>query len=286
MKKWFLILMAVLLLFAIACKAPENALPQTPQSDAATTAPQSDPADPSPQGDQAPANADQEPSEPDPTRPPAPEEPEYEPLPDEYKTLTERSIGDWYADVAGMTVTLTLSEDGTYALSVAGGEAMTGKWEEKNGVLVMDGDEENPLLPTGGVIRMDSLKLFFTREAPTVYVPAEPFTDAKAGSFDGWWVSHFTAVGDGTILSDAIGEDTELYIEGTKLAVNGALFGLAQYDGLAESGRLTFTTDKGAVTLELLQDGFLRLTLSGDTPTTLYLMAKPLPGDTPEAETP
>ena len=279
MKKWFLILLTALLLFVVACKAPENTSAQTPQSDAAT---------PAPQDDQAPANADTEPSEPEPTRPPAPEEPEYEPLPDEYKTLTERSIGDWYADVAGMTVTLTLSEDGTYALSVAGGEAMTGKWEEKNGVLVMDGDEENPLLPTGGVIRMDSLKLFFTREAPTVYVPAEPFTDAdaKAGSFDGWWVSHFTAVGDGTILSDAIGEDTELYIEGTKLAVNGALFGLAQYDGLAESGRLTFTTDKGAVTLELLQDGFLRLTLSGDTPTTLYLMAKPLPGDTPEAETP
>ena len=124
MKKWFLILMAVLLLFAIACKAPENASAQTPQSDAAT---------PAPQDDQAPANADTEPSEPEPTRPPAPEEPEYEPLPDEYKTLTERSIGDWYADVAGMTVTLTLSEDGTYALSVAGGEAMTGKWEEKNG---------------------------------------------------------------------------------------------------------------------------------------------------------
>ena len=286
MKKWFLILLTALLLFVVACKAPENASAQTPQSDAAAPAPQSDPAAPSSQGDQISANTDTEPSEPEPTRPPAPEEPEYDPLPDEYKTLAERSIGDWYADVAGMIVTLTLSEDGTYALSVAGGEAMTGKWEEKNGVLVMDGDEENPLLPIGGVIRMDSLKLFFMREAPTVYIPAKPIADAKEGIFDGWWVSHLTAVGDGTILSDAIGEDTELYIEGTKLAVNGALFGLAQYDGLAESGRLTFTTDKGAVTLELLQDGFLRLTLSGDTQTTLYLMAKPLPDDTPEVETP
>ena len=179
MKKWFLILLAAMLLFAVACKTPENASAQTPQSDAAT---------PAPQGDQAPAAASTEPPAPEPTRPPAPEEPEYEPLPVEFKTLTERCVGEWYADVAGMTVTLTLSEDGAYALSVSGGEAMTGKWEEKDGALVMDGDEENPLLPIGDVIRMDSLDLLFTREQPTVYVPAEPIADAKEGIFDGWWV--------------------------------------------------------------------------------------------------
>ena len=36
MKKWFLILLTVLLLFVVACKAPENTSAQTPQSDAAT----------------------------------------------------------------------------------------------------------------------------------------------------------------------------------------------------------------------------------------------------------
>ena len=285
MKKWFLILMAVLLLFAIACKAPENASAQTPQSDAATTAPQSDPADPSPQGDQAPANADQEPSEPDPTRPPAPEEPEYEPLPDEYKTLTERSIGDWYADVAGMTVTLTLSEDGTYALSVAGGEAMTGKWEEKDGVLVMDGDEENPLLPTGGVIRMDSLKLFFTRELPEVFQPGAPIADVKEGSFDGYWKSCYTAVGEGTIRSEAIGEDTEIYVEGMKLATNGSLLPLAQYDCTIENGVLTFASEQGQVTLQLLEGGFLRLSLDNEIPGVIYLARMPVP-DQAAAENP
>ena len=40
MKKWFLILLAAMLLFAVACKTPENASAQTPQSDAATPAPQ------------------------------------------------------------------------------------------------------------------------------------------------------------------------------------------------------------------------------------------------------
>ena len=169
----------------------------------------------------------------------------------------ERRKGEWYADVAGLTFTLT----------ALGGEAQTGKREEKDGVLIVDGDEESVLLPIGDVIRMDALDLIFTREQPTAYVPAEPIADAKAGKFDGWWKSHFTAVGDGTIPSDAIGEDTELYFEGTKLAVNGTLFGLNQYDGAIEGGKLTFTTDKGPVTLERLP----------------YLMAKPLPDEEPAA---
>ena len=285
MKKWFLILLAALLLFVVACKAPENASAKTPQSDAAVPVPQSDSAAPSSQGDQVPANADTELSEPEPTRPPAPEEPEYEPLPDEYKTLTERSIGDWYADVAGMTVTLTLSEDGTYALSVAGGEAMTGKWEEKNGVLVMDGDEENPLLPTGGVIRMDSLNLFFTRELPEVFQPGAPIADVKEGSFDGYWKSCYTAVGEGTIRSEAIGEDTEIYIEGMKLATNGSLLPLAQYDCTIENGVLTFASEQGQVTLQLLEGGFLRLSLDNEIPGVIYLARMPVP-DQAAAENP
>ena len=106
----------------------------------------------------------------------------------------------------------------------------------------------------------------------------------KAGNFDGYWKSYYTASGDGTVLSSAIKEDTELYIEGTKLAVNGSLFGLAMYDCTVENGVLTFVTDKGIVTLQLLRDNYLKLTLSGDAPTTLYLSARPIPGITPEVE--
>ncbi len=252
MKKLLLILLAALLLLTAACGTQEDAAAK-------------------------PSSAEQ-------TPPPPPEEATYEPLPEEYKPLSQRVQGEWYADMAGLTVTLTLAEDGSYTLTAPGGEPQSGAWEAKDGQLILDGDEENPVLPLGEALRMDDL--LFTRTRPTVYEPAEVYADAAEGSFDGYWVSHFTAVGDGTILSSAIGEDTELYIEGTRLAANGSLLGLEEYNCTLENGVMTFTTDQGTVRLELLRDGFLRLTLAGDTPTVLYLMPMPLPGETAEPENP
>ncbi len=246
MKKIFLILLAALMLFTSACGAPggNNAAP-----------------DP---------------------KPATPEEPEYEALPDEFKPLAERVCGEWYADASGLPVTLTLSGGGTYRLTAADGDTQSGTWKEKDGVLIMDSDEENPVLVFGDSLRMDDKDLIFTREQAAFYVPAQPRKDAEEGSFDGYWKSHFAAAGRGTVLSEAVGDDTEIYIEGTKAATNGTLLGLAQYDCVIENGIMTFMSDKGAVKLEILQDGFLRLALEGDTPAVLFLTMMPLPGEVPE----
>ncbi len=214
---------------------------------------------------------------------PAPVEVEYEPVPDSEKPLFERLRGEWYADYAGLEVTLILSEDGAYSLAVPGSETQIGTWEAKDGMLYLDGDEENPLLPLGSFLNMEVPRLAFSREKPAVYLPADLFAEAREGSFDGYWRSHFTAVGGGTALSSAVGEDTELYIEGTMLATNGARFGLARYDGTLENGALTFASEKGPVMLQLQQDGFLRLTLSGEDPAVLYLLSKPVPDRSGEA---
>lgn len=215
------------------------------------------------------------------TPPPPPPEPEYEPLPAEYLPLSERALGDWYAEISGLPIRLTLSEDGAYALLVPGSEPLAGVWAEADGQLILDGEEESPLLVLDDVLRFDALGLIFTREKPETYAPAEPLTGATAALYDGHWRAHFVALGEGTILAAALEEDTELYIEGDKLATNGARFGLKQYAPAFADGALTFTTDQGQVTLQLLQDGFLRLTLAGDAPATLYLLSIPLPGQTP-----
>ena len=222
----------------------------------------------------------------EPTRSPMPEEPEYELMPELEKPLSERILGDWYSEFAGIVITLALSEDGMYMLNAPGNESKTGTWELIEGLLVLDGDEKAPLLPVGDGLRWTALSMVFVREQPDTYIPAEPFAEAKTGNFDGYWKSYYTASGDGTVLSSAIKEDTELYIEGTKLAVNGSLFGLAMYDCTVENGVLTFVTDKGIVTLQLLRDNYLKLTLSGDAPATLYLSACPIPGIIPEVVTP
>ncbi len=100
----------------------------------------------------------------DQTPPPPPPEPEYEPLPAEYLPLAQRALGDWYAELSGLAIQLTLGEDGAYTLLIPGSEPLAGVWAEKDGQLILDGDEESPLLVLDDVLRFDALGLLFTRE--------------------------------------------------------------------------------------------------------------------------
>lgn len=263
MKRILICLLAILLLTSLACKTlEEDSSAQAPQNDTVET----------PQNDTTPA-----PEEPEPTRPPAPAEPEYEPLPAEYLPLSERVLGEWYADEAGLVITLALTEEG-YTLSVPGTDAQTGKWEAKDGVIVLNGDEQNPLTPIGDVIRFDAPDLLFTREMPTVYVPADVIADAKEGSFDGFFKAQFVAMGEGTILAAAAEEDAYVYIEGTNVALGGTRFGNVIKVFAAAPGALTLAEPDLSVKLELQQDGFLRMTLSDAV---IYLMPAVIPGTEP-----
>lgn len=262
MKKWFILLLAALLLLAVACKTPEGA----PAQDPSAQAPQDD------------TGKQDDTTEPETTRPPKPEEPEYKPLPDELKPLAERIAGEWFADVAGLTVPLTLLDDGSYTLTLPGEAPKTGAWEAKDGVIVLDGDEENPLTPLGDALIWDAAELLFTREMPLAYVPAEVIADAKEGAFDGFFKAQFVAVGEGTILAAAAEEDAFVYIEGTNVALGGARFGNVIKVFAAAPGALTLDEDGFNVKLELQQDGFLRMTLSDAV---IWLMPAVIPGTEP-----
>lgn len=220
----------------------------------------------------------------EPTRPPKPEEPEYEHLPEEYLPLSQRVLGDWFAEQAGLVIALSLTEDG-YTLSVPGTDPQAGQWEEKDGMVVLDGDGESALLVLDDVLRLDALGLLFTREQPLTYVPADLFADASEGAFDGLWLAHFVAVGDGVMLAQALAEDAFVYIEGTNVALGGQRFGDVIRVFTPVEGAMTLTEGEATVTLQLQQDGFLRLTVVGPEPVTIYLMPALIPGqELPAAE--
>lgn len=259
MKKRFLILLAALLL-ALALGASREAVAQGMH--------------PRP----APVQSEGEGPSPAPTRPPVPQEPAYESLPEGEQPLQVRVLGDWYADYAGLMLTLTLSERG-YTLATPGAETLTGTWKVKDGCLMLDGSEQEALVPVNGALRWDSARLTFTREQPWTYVPAEPVAQVRTGAFDGFWKSQYVGVGAGTALSAAMDEDTFVYIEGTHVALGGARFGNVIRTFALENGALTLAEEAGmTVILELLQDGFLRLTLAGDAPATIYLVPAAIPG--------
>ena len=223
------------------------------------------------------------------TAAPAPEPPEeelvYEPLPTPEPSLAESLRGDWYAGYQGLALTLTLSEDGRYAFHFPGQEDRTGTWAlNDENLLCLDGEEGETLLPAEDVLRWASADLLFTRQAPEVYVPGKLLTDLQPGDLDGYWKSHFVAVGDGTILASALDEKTDIYIEGTRVALGGPLFGDIIVDMAWKDAALTYEKEGVSVSLALQQDGLLRLTVEGEAPVTVCLLPA-VPGwVTPEIE--
>ena len=201
--------------------------------------------------------------------------------------------GEWYADFQGLAIKLTLSGDGAYALEVPGtGKSSAGAWEIKDGMLYLEGNEA-PLLPLDDALIWSAVSLTFLREQPVTYTPAEVYADAQTETFNGWWRAQFTQVGGsvGTaskrpavrraqgegsvILSSAIGDDTALYMENGKAALAGRLFGRQVAEFSLKDGALTAKVEGAKVTLQLQQDGFMRLTYErGGETRVIYLMPK------------
>ena len=211
-----------------------------------------------------------------------PDEPVYDPLPESYLPLERRILGDWYGSYAGLTLIFTLAEDGSYALSAPGNTALTGSWFLQDGVVLLDGNEENTLLPIDGALRFDALGILLTREQPKAYVPAELVGETREGDFDGLWRARYVALGQGTVLAEALGDDAFVYIEGTNVALGGARFGNVIRVFAYENDALQLEEDGRTVTIELQEDGYLRLTDVEEVSETIYLAPAVIPGAEPQ----
>ncbi len=79
------------------------------------------------------------------------------------------------------------------------------------------------------------------------------------------------------MLIDALGFETDIYVEGKRAALGGELFGDVIADLEYDSSAYTCEAGGGNLTLAMQQDGFMRLTLVADEKTTvLYLASVPL----------
>ena len=205
--------------------------------------------------------------------------------------LEQAVLGEWYASFQGLAVKLTLDED-AYKLEFPGtGKGSSGAWEIKDGMLYLEGNDA-PLLPLDTALIWSAVSLTFLREQPVTYVPAEVYAGAQAELFNGFWRAQFTQVGGArdtskrpavrsvqaggsVILSSAIGDDIALYIENGKVALAGELFGRQVDEFSLRDGALTARVDGAKVTLQLQQDGILRLTYEkGSEAKVIYLMPK------------
>ena len=195
--------------------------------------------------------------------------------------------GEWYGELQGLVLKLTLNEDGTYFAEVVPqpDQSAEGTWIFTDGFLYLDGSETPTINVLGDdVIKWISFDIFLRREAPETYTPAEVMAEAQAEWLAGCWKAQYTGVNGAMLLSEAVGDNTVIYIEGTHLVTSGELFGNSVLDMSWTDGALSCDMEGTTLTLQLQQDGFLRLTSAGEQAVTLYLLPTYVEGLSAEPE--
>ena len=202
--------------------------------------------------------------------------------------VAEDSVaGEWYASLAGVTMTMNLAEDGTAEMTMPGSEnAATGSW-------VLDGDkitvtiEDSPAEGTyaDGKITLgdEDMTMVFTRELPKAIEIAAVNTAAAAEDFDGTWEIVYIGY-NGTIVDTSTTSEQlpGLLVENGAMKFTGEsslaqVFGTNALPMTYADGALSMSVSLGETSyglkLEMLEDGMLSLTANmGSTSVNMYFV--------------
>lgn len=176
------------------------------------------------------------------------------------------------SSLLGMSMTLTLNEDSTAAMSVDGVEAPVGTWELKGDqVIITSDDEEMTADVVDGtlVISEASLggNLTFTREEPVQQNLdlGEARTNVALDDFAGSWDTVSFIVADTVLPMEALNMDVKLVIEGNQATVTSYMG--EEIDSeysvqiVLENGVLSIPGDDSAdaelLQFKLMEDGML-----------------------------
>ena len=103
--------------------------------------------------------------------------------------------GEWYASLFGISVTMSLNEDGSYVLQMdmEDEEPSEGTWEFDGAALVMDKGSDTEMTLTydpeavSFCAEQDGIEFLFTREMPVAFEAAPVRADAAIEEFAGAW---------------------------------------------------------------------------------------------------
>lgn len=162
--------------------------------------------------------------------------------------------GVWYADLLGMTMTLTLNADNTYTMDMMG-ETDDGTWAQTETGVTMDNEmpmtynaEANTL-----VMDMEGMELVFGREPVPAFVAAEARTDAAVEEFAGNWLADKVSYMGMTASITDIGVGLALAIDGTTVT----MYMMEPEQTFADAEKVELTAE--------FADGALTFTLPAET---------------------
>ena len=192
-------------------------------------------------------------------------------------------VGQWYGLVNGIVVCLDLQEGGTYSVTAGTQEPRTGTWAMDDVMVTLDGAAANAMVFVEDRLVWSSAGDSFGRESIEPYVPAALLTGADLESFGGYWVITGVQTAAGVVDAASAGIDADIYVEGTRVALGGPLFGDIIVDGAFTDGALTYAAGEGesavGVVLQLQEDYLLRVTLdAAGNQLVLFLTSAELPG--------
>lgn len=195
----------------------------------------------------------------------------------------EDVTGEWYAEMYGMVMKLTVNADNTYVLET-GGDAMTGAWTLEGETLYMDKGTE-----AEGTFAYDAAAqaldmgdgLIFARTAIEAWAPAAVRAEAALEDFAGIWKASYVNCFGALLPVDAAGVYMDADIAGAAVSLTVTFMDAQTYAGEAvlEGNALTLLAPaKDEYSKDMtfaanaLEDGSICITMElFSEPATFYL---------------
>ena len=197
--------------------------------------------------------------------------------------------GAWYASVFGMTMTLTLNEDGSYLMEMIGEEPETGVWKLDGETLIMDeGTEAETVLAYDGTSMTldlgEGLEVVFTREPIAAFEPSPARTDATLEEYAGEWTCTMLSTMGAQVSPELMDVEMSMSIDGENVVMTLGMFGesiTVELTAAFADGALTLVVpseyeggEDNVFTIQLLEDGSMSVdTVMYDEAFTFYLSA-------------
>ena len=184
--------------------------------------------------------------------------------------------GEWYGSLFGMTMTLTLNEDGTYVMDMGDDDPSEGTWKLDGESLIMDegADGEITFAYDGSSLYADAgdgMEFLFTREPVAAFEPAAARTDATLEEYAGSWTCTLVSMMGMQLPPELAEIELSMIIDGENVNLTLGLYGepiTADLTAPFADGAMTLTVpseyedeEDTVFTLQLLEDG----TMSAET---------------------
>ena len=197
--------------------------------------------------------------------------------------VAEDVTGEWYAEVYGMVMKMTVNADNTYVLE-AGGDSAPGTWELDGTNLIVDkGTETESVFTYDAAAQVLDMagEMTFTRTAMEAWAPAAVRTEAALADFEGIWKAMNVDCFGALLPVDAAGVYMDALITGNSVSVTINFIEPETFEGEAalENGTLTMTvpakdeySTASVFTMNALEDGMIAITTElFSEPATFYL---------------